>query len=69
MLKSSLYNQSHFFKIKVKESAVLNFSFFIMNHLRMYAWSGREGGYVPKCTAAYLQGAEWEVKKFDILHM
>ena len=35
----------------------------------MYAWSGREGGYVPKYTAAYSQGAEWEVKKFDILHM
>ena len=28
MLKFSLFNQSHFFKIKIKGSDILNFSFF-----------------------------------------
>ena len=33
----------------------------------MYVWRGREteGGYVPKCKAAYSQGRE--VKKFDFM--
>ena len=42
MLKSSIFNQSHFFMIKIKDSGVLNFSFFKMNHL-VYACMGREG--------------------------
>ena len=42
MFKSSLFNQSHFFKMKkIKDSGVLNISFSIMNHF-MYACMGRE---------------------------
>ena len=42
MLKPNLFNQSHFFKIKIKDSGLLNFSFFIINHF-VYACRGREG--------------------------
>ena len=44
MLKSSIFNQSHFFKMKIKDSGVLNFSFFKMNHFA-YACMGRKGMY------------------------
>ena len=42
MLKSSIFNQSHFLKIKIKDSGILNFSFFKMNHF-VHACIGREG--------------------------
>ena len=42
MLKSSLLNQPHLFKIKIKDRDVLNFSFFIINHFA-YSCMGREG--------------------------
>ena len=31
-IKYSIFNQCHFFKIKIKDSGVLNFSFLKMNH-------------------------------------
>ena len=42
MLKSSIFNQSHFLMTKIKDGGVLNFSFFKMNHF-VYACMGREG--------------------------
>ena len=68
MLKSSLFNPSHSFKVKkIKDSGVLYFSFFIMNHF-MYACMGREGGtegeYVPKCTYSYSQGGRSKISTF-----
>ena len=42
MLKSSIFNQSHFLMIKMKDGVVLNFSFFKKNHF-VYACMGREG--------------------------
>ena len=44
MLKSSIFNQSHFFKIKIKDCGVLNFSCFKINHF-VYTCTGREGMY------------------------
>ena len=46
-VNSSIFNQSHFFKIKIKVRGVLNLSFFTMNHFT-YACIRREEGYVPK---------------------
>ena len=57
MLKSSLFNNLHFFKIKVKDSGVLNFSFLIMNHF-VYAcmeWKGRREGIYQNAITAYSQ--------------
>ena len=44
MLKSSIFNQPHFFKIKIKDSGVLNFPFFKMNHffVCMHVEGGRD---------------------------
>ena len=42
MLMPSIFNQSHFFMIKIKDSGVLKFSFFKMNHF-VYACMGMEG--------------------------
>ena len=42
MLKSSIFDQSHFLMIKIKDGGVLNFSFFKMNHF-VYACMGRKG--------------------------
>ena len=61
MLKSSLFNQFHFFKIEIKDTGVLMFSFFIMN-----VWEGRDGERV----SIKMHGCIFtrrEVKKFDIL--
>ena len=53
-LYSRLFNQSLFFKMKIKDGGVLNFSFFAINHF-VYACMAMEGGYVPKSTVAYSQ--------------
>ena len=52
-LKSSLFNQSHFFETTIKVS-VLNILSFTMNCF-VYACMERERGYVPKYTVALLQ--------------
>ena len=44
MLKFSIFNQSHFLIIEIRDSGVINFSFFEVNHF-VYAWMGREGMY------------------------
>ena len=68
MLNSSLFNQSHLFKIKIKDNSVLNFSFFIMNYF-VYAGMERErdrGRVCTKMQVCIFKGRE--VKKFDFLH-
>ena len=55
--------QSHFFKIKIKDSGAINFSFFMMNN---YVERGTDGGYVPKCTVAYFQGRRSEISTFCV---
>ena len=41
-IKSSIFNQSRFFKVKIKDSGVLNF--FFQNESFCVARMGREGG-------------------------
>ena len=59
MLRPSLFNQSHLFKTKIEDNGVLNFCFFVIS-LCTHVWRGREieGGYVPKCKAAYSHGGK-----------
>ena len=66
MLKSSLFNKLRFFKIKVKDSGVLNFSFFIKNHF-VYAcmkWKGLRETIYQNAITAYSQGMRSKILNF-----
>ena len=65
MVKSSLFDQSRFFKIKINDiTGAIDYSFFTMNHFVHQCIRG-QGGYALKCTVAYSQRGR--VKNFDIL--
>ena len=68
MLKSSFFNQFHFFKIKIKDGDVLNFSFFQKESfcVCMHGEGETEGGYVPNCTATYSQGGTSKISTFCV---
>ena len=66
MLKSSLFNKLHFFKIKVKDNGVLNFSFFKMNHFVYVCMEGkgRREGINQNAILAYSQGGRLKFSNF-----
>ena len=66
MLKSSLFNKLHFFKMKVKDSGVLNFSFFIKNNFvcAFMEWKGRRECIYQNAITAYLQGGRSKILNF-----